>query len=340
MFLTFQHNYDLWTHATPDSNVSGGGRRATRRAATERKVGVLPVPDAPATPVASTSAAAGGRRDSKGKGRASDRAPAATEESEGETVVVRRPSKSKSKGRKSAPAANVALDGPSTSRAKGKQRHSLAVSTLPHDLDEADVDVDPSALPPASLKPSMPPPSPKYYKRIKLAHDPFGALTYSHPLQVPPRPAHGGSLSTLLSSYVVIDDDDHALPLVPGVSLDDRAEYDASVFTRVAAFASSGRALGNPDRRPSSEPKRAKDHQDNLIDQVVYFSKLLHDERKAHVNAGRRISKMVLAHFASLRGKEEREQKELEKGQKILARWTVREVRKKWKMAINVRSII
>ncbi|KAL8279864.1 hypothetical protein RQP46_007714 [Phenoliferia psychrophenolica] len=332
VFTTFQHNYDLWTHATPESTESGGGRRATRRAATERKVGAGV---APPTPSASTSAATPGSRagaghahgkvDAKGKGKAtaapSSVGKGAADESDGESVVVRKGSvKGKGKGRRSVPApapppappaASAKAATPPPSRAKGK-RHSLAVSTL---------------------EPSPPPPA----KRIKLAHDPNLPPVYSHPQQVPRAPMHNRSLAALLSSYIVLDDEDHALPLPPHISLSDRAEQEASVFSRVHAFTSSGRTLGNPDRRPSTEAKRAKkDHQDHLVDQVIYFSKLLHDERKSHIYMGRKISKMVLGHFASLRGKEDRDQRELEKAQKALAKWTAREVRKKWKMAFNV----
>jgi helicase SWR1 len=45
---------------------------------------------------------------------------------------------------------------------------------------------------------------------------------------------------------------------------------------------------------------------------------------------------MVTKHFDEIRGKEEKEQKEIERNQKALARWTIREVRKKWKLATGV----
>ncbi|KAK4702013.1 helicase SRCAP/SWR1, partial [Phenoliferia sp. Uapishka_3] len=342
VFLTFQHNYDLWTHAAPESSASGGGRRATRRAATDRKVSALPQAEAPSTPV--PTKAPGSRvgmghphgKVDKGKGKAvapaSNGKAVAAESSEGEAVVVRKATKGKGRGRKSAPAALIkeedGLSPVPPSRGKAGKRHSLAISTLPPD--------SPPLPTPSTSKHTIQPPSPNYPKRLKLAHDPSLGPTYSHPLQVPPRQTHGGSLSNLLGSYIVIDEEDVSLPLPPTISLSSRAKREASILTRVAAFRATGRTLGNPDRRPSNEPKRAKDHQDNLIDHVVYFSKLLNDERKSHMAVGKKISKMVLGHFANLHGKEEREMREIEKGQKVLAKWTAKEVRKKWKMAINV----
>jgi len=44
-----------------------------------------------------------------------------------------------------------------------------------------------------------------------------------------------------------------------------------------------------------------------------------------------------MKHFEEIRGKEERDQKEIERNQKALARWTVKEVRKKWRLAVGVR---
>jgi len=119
---------------------------------------------------------------------------------------------------------------------------------------------------------------------------------------------------------------------------DEKATKDAWVLNRLEELKREGRTLGNPDQRRSNEVKRAKDHQDHLIDHVAYFAKLVSDERKAHVALGKRVGKMVLAHFAGLKGKEERVKREEERDRKALARWTVREVKKKWKLAITVRN--
>lgn len=75
------------------------------------------------------------------------------------------------------------------------------------------------------------------------------------------------------------------------------------------------------------------------MEQVVHFSKLVHDERRSHMALAKKTGRMVLAYFGMVEGREERERKEEEKQKKALARWTVREVRKKWKMAVNVRPL-
>lgn len=159
-------------------------------------------------------------------------------------------------------------------------------------------------------------------------------ILYSHASQLVERAPFGGNIKAFLESYQDINDEGDPV----FTDLTARATYEADILTRVALrrLNSNSTELFNPDKKPSTEFKRLKDHQDNLLEHVVYFSKLVHDERKSHIVTAKRIGRMVLGHFDRLKGKDDREKKEEERGRKALARWTVKEVRKKWKLAVNV----
>lgn len=166
-------------------------------------------------------------------------------------------------------------------------------------------------------------------KRSKLSHS-GPVLPYTHPLQVPDPPQYGSSLSNYLESYTEVEVDDFP------AAYESKAEYEADILAQVEAITSEGRTLFNPDRSLTTEPKRAKDHQEWLLDHALYFSKLVSDERKSHILTAKKIGKMVLSHFERKKGQKERGVKEVTKNQKALAKWTAKEVGKKWKMAINV----
>lgn len=338
VFESFKSNYDLFTHAAPDVAGRGNSRRTTRRAMTDQKEGVLaPVK---AAPVASMSGAgrghAHGKVDVKGKGKAAE-GPLKAEDAV--TAPARPAAAAKKSGgggrsKKSITKTEVAtpVASPSTSapKAKSKSRRSSTTPAAPTTLT-----ADPTPSTSKHPLPYLPLPS---SKRAKLSHDSIPTV-YTHPLQLPRPPAFDGSLPALLSSYLDLTDDATLSTHPTPEALDAIASHDASILTRVSRLTASGRTLGNPDRRAASEPKRIKDHQEHLVEQVVHFSKLVHDERRSHMALAKKTGRMVLAYFGMVEGREERERKEEEKQKKALARWTVREVRKKWKMAVNVRPL-
>jgi hypothetical protein len=328
VFLSFQYDYDLFINATPAGDSAGSSRRTTRRSATERK-GVLAPTDA--SPVASGSGtrkgATAAKVDVKGKGRA-DASPAIK--------------KDEPTGHRKGARAKQATDGaPAPVKSRSKKRAVAPLVRAP---------VPSTSKHPRPLSPAS---SAKRLKLLTDAYDP-NALVYTHHLQIPPPPRFGASLPTFLSSYLDLADEVPP-PLKPGVEpppsffkpdpiptdemLEAQARHDAAIMTEVIAFRATGRVLGNPNRKPSSEPKRSKDHRDHLIEHVVHFSKLLSDERKSHMFLSKKVGRMVMGHFDKLLGRSERERKEEEKNQKILAKWTMKEVRKKWKMAIDVSTL-
>lgn len=338
VFLSFQQDYDLYIHAVPEGAQARPARRAARRAATDRKVGIA------------ESALSRRKSDTKGKGRADDMYSYDDYASGGEEA---QPKKRNGKHRRSSelpeddptPAApptsnglnlNFNFGGPNPNGRSSTMFGGLSQPSKPPATFFGALSTSKTSMFqfPTSSSTPLTPPSPK---RVKWGDGPPPPPTeYSHHFQVPPTPAYDGSLSSLLSSYYAYSNDQDVEPPPSLEDLETRAEEEASVLVRIDELRAEGRELGNPDRGRSNEPKRIKDHHESLLEHVVHFSKLVHDERKSHMAMGRRISRMILAHFAGIRGKEEREEREEQKHKKALARWTVREVRKKWKMAINV----
>ncbi|GAA6038496.1 hypothetical protein JCM8097_004595 [Rhodosporidiobolus ruineniae] len=354
VFQSFQANYDLFLNAAPDATAGPSGRRGTRRAAQERKVGAL-APNStpgPADYVTNGGAGGGGRKkDVKGKGRATDSpAPSLDEMALAMEMgsAARGGGKKKATGVKGKKAANgspapssPAIGSPTST--KMKKRPSVASTPSraaslapigPLSAPYVPITLDPNfELPP--LKHPIPPLTPRTAKRRKLLAE--SGVTYTHPTQLPPDAPFDNSLPALLSSFISLNDDEGDLAPPPAEEdLEARAEYELDVLSQVEAIRAEGRELLDPDRTVSEEAKRKKDHHDSLVDHAIHFAGLVAQERKAHVALARKTAKMVMKHFEDIRGKEEREEKEVARNQKAVARWTVREVRKKWKLAVGV----
>ncbi|GAA5916406.1 hypothetical protein JCM6882_001549 [Rhodosporidiobolus microsporus] len=351
VFQSFQANYDLFLNATPGSEAGASGRRGTRRANQERKV----VVGANSTP----GPADGRKKDVKGKGRASDSPAGSMQGSEEPMLAVEMGGAARAGGaggKKKATAAAVARGKKagsgspapgspaigSSSSTKMKKRPSVVstpsrassvipTGSLPTPYEPVILKPD-AELPP--LKHPVPPLSPRSAKRRKLILD--SGVTYTHPMQLPPDPAFDQSLPAFLASFISLDDDTDIAPPPPESELDARAEYELDILDQADAVRAEGRELLNPDRTASDEAKRAKDHYESLVEHAVHFATLVAQEKKAHAALARKTAKMVMKHFEEIRGKEDKDQKEIERNQKALARWTVREVRKKWKLAVGV----
>ncbi|SCV72753.1 BQ2448_4290 [Microbotryum intermedium] len=410
VFLTFQYDYDLFTHATPEAEGSRRGRRATRRAANDAKASSIGVPvvenpvedvagPMPPPPTTTAATSSNSRRrssiDNKGKGKAKEEVveddaamlwqteleevpeEAAVgpveeqmEESEPERELhlilnstarreylkLQAQNESKRSGRRS-----------SASHDKGKGRaihadmgqldfeqediwenepivdNSIPASFWPQNrplhFGDARLEIPPlhfSTL--AELRQTSNFPLPRRSrpdKRPKYYHDEEGTV-YTHHQQLPlPRP-HDGSLDTMLSRFYFWTEDKILQPPPAEAEIDARAGHEAAILLEADRVRAENGVLHNPDLTKSAEAKRERDHQENLIDQAIYFSKLVHDERKAHIALAKKMGRMVLAHFDRLKNKGSIETKEETKNKKALARWTMREVRRKWKLAIDV----
>ncbi|EDO18657.1 hypothetical protein Kpol_1055p13 [Vanderwaltozyma polyspora DSM 70294] len=74
-------------------------------------------------------------------------------------------------------------------------------------------------------------------------------------------------------------------------------------------------------------------HQDHLINQGIYMSKLLQSNKKARISRARKVSQMIEQHFRHIAGAEERKLKEEEKQRKALARTAMQAVKRRWTLA-------
>lgn len=343
VFQLFQANYDLFLNAAPDGSGSTGGRRGTRRATTDRKVSAL----------AAGAEIASNRKKGKAKAEGEDDDAWSAYDENGKSgprkKVLAGARGPKASGSPSSPGAGGSPS-PAPSASRYKKRPSMISTTPSRGGSQAPYyfSVPPEGQPayapvvadldelPNMLKHDLPPLSPRSVKRRKLILD--SGVTYTHPTQLPPDPQFDFSLSRLLESYISLEDDVDIEPPLPEEELEARAEYELDILDQVNAIRAEGRELHDPDRTAADEPKRSKDHQDWLVEHALHFSHLVAQERKAHVALARKTARMVTKHFDDIRGKEEREQKEIERNQKALARWTLREVRKKWKLATGVRK--
>lgn len=312
-FEAFQQTHDLFAHALPDEV----GSRSARRGLASRKDG----------------------RDLKGKGRELEDGPGTS---------------ARARSRQSLPG--------TLQRPKGTKRHSLAAFDHPVSDSIASTSTAsrqmfpfPSEL--ASLPalqfgnlPPLPrvraaPPPPKRYKTTHVVDGVEVPITnaysgYTHPDQIPPDPSFDGSLSAYLASYLDLDDD-HTAPLtLPAEEdLEARAEFEADIKNQVEEIRRSGRVLFNPDRRASREPKKNKDHRDHLVEHAVHFAKLVEEERRSQIGTAKKVGRMVLGHFDKIKNKQDKIVRDSQRVQKALARTVMKEVKKKWKLAVDVRPL-
>lgn len=155
------------------------------------------------------------------------------------------------------------------------------------------------------------------------------------PLAIPTKEA----LPTFLESYISIEDvtgnDERPREFT------NRINHEASTFDKITLYRNEGRLNSlNPDRKTHHREKlRSKvgDHEDALVEAAIGQSKSLQEERKSKVGHGKKISRMVMEYFDQVENREERERERQERAMRALAKWTAREVRKKWRMAANVR---
>ncbi|KAG8903550.1 swr1 complex component, partial [Tulasnella sp. 403] len=192
---------------------------------------------------------------------------------------------------------------------------------------------EPTVFTPKHRASASPTESPRMLKRIKLVHRP--KLEYSDPTQIPPRPQHSYSLSSLLDSYYFLDDE----TVVSSGELDAIAECEARKRNKIARLRETG-VFENHERKldttPPDEPKRQLDHRDHLVAHAVSVGKAIRENLKARQAGAKRIAKMVEKHFEKVAGADTKEQKAEEKRRQLLVKFVLKEVVKEWKLAVAV----
>ncbi|KAL3239672.1 chromatin-remodeling protein SWR1 [Nakaseomyces bracarensis] len=74
-------------------------------------------------------------------------------------------------------------------------------------------------------------------------------------------------------------------------------------------------------------------YQDHLVNQGIFMSKLVQNNRKARIAGAKKVAQMVEQHFKHIAGAEERRIKEEEKVKKALGRTMIQALRKRWTLA-------
>lgn len=252
----------------------------------------------------------------KGKGKATEGSPA--------------PGKKGVKGKKGAAALPAAaIEAPPSGRAaKGKAKRLMAGETA----EDIAMTEPPKAQVPVKRKAPVPFLPSNAAKRLRDAVPPPPDPT--HPLQVVPAAKHGLSLNTYLNSFTALSGNPE-----PHRDLTSRIGKEARLLNRIDLLKSEGRLQSsNPDRKVAGDSKRKEDHTNHLVEAAIQMGKLFIEERKARLAGTKKISRGMQLYFEGLVEREERKHAELQRDLKALAKWTVKQVRKKWKLAVEVRS--
>ena len=161
--------------------------------------------------------------------------------------------------------------------------------------------------------------------------------TYTNPRQRPPPPRFGHSLSSLLSSYVMLDGNERS-----SVELEHDARQKAIFMEKVYSLQKQGRMLLRPDlatvadrNAVSVEIKRGMDAWDHIVEEMQDHR----GERDTGQQIAASIAKKMRAHWESLALKEGSARIAEEKRMKKLAKTRSIMVVTEWKKAVFVRAI-
>lgn len=171
-------------------------------------------------------------------------------------------------------------------------------------------------------------------------------LAPMHPAHVPPARQHA-SLAEYYSSFALFANADGT---ETEMSPDELARVEARE-TNVAARIDAARIDGTMPDGPSvsastllrpakSEPWRANGTPPTphaaLLAAVPPHYSLFRSEARARRSNARKVARMVQSYWSAKSGSGDRERKALERHLKQLAKWTIREVNKQWKLAVSV----
>ncbi|GAO52392.1 hypothetical protein G7K_6470-t1 [Saitoella complicata NRRL Y-17804] len=307
VFMQYAQPYDLWEKLA-DARTAGASRPTRRRINAQRDS--LGVAESPA--LAHAAPTANGVAKSMAKGTPQN---------------VKRESVGRGRGRgrrASRLAQNEVAEGEGGSRSDdtaarkpGRRRRQRATpeftSSEGESVDEAE------EVPSSTCMKSIP--------KIKLTLK-APKPTIANPIHEPAKPQFS-SFAEYLKSFVVLDEDD-----VDKERLEELIEEQAATRNRIEELRAKGLLdAPAPVFKKQVEPPRDPDHQDALLAHAVNFSKLMSNERRSNISRAKKIAGMVTAYFKRLEGADEKERKLEEKRIRQLAKRTVQDVKKKWKLA-------
>ncbi|KAJ1021669.1 hypothetical protein NDA16_003805 [Ustilago loliicola] len=154
------------------------------------------------------------------------------------------------------------------------------------------------------------------------------------PHQVPALRHFGGNLDALLQSFDLLHDGEGSRD--PG----NNEVVDLNTYMKLDERWRSGLPIhpeaGPTTRHVAHKGPRTKSHHDHLLEAVAgSYSQMRQFARYKQQNA-RKVARMVAQHWERQLGTSEREKKAEERRIRALAKWTLREVLKQWRLAVNV----
>ncbi|SAM85948.1 related to SWR1-DEAH-box protein, putative RNA helicase [Ustilago bromivora] len=154
------------------------------------------------------------------------------------------------------------------------------------------------------------------------------------PLQLPSLRRFGGNLDALLQSFHLLHDGQGSWEAVGS------EDAHLQTYMKLDQRWRSGLPLhpqaGSTTRHVAHKAPRTKSHQDHLLEAVAgSYPQIRQFARHKQQNA-RKVARIVAQHWERQLGTSEREKKAEERRIRALAKWTLREVLKQWRLAVNI----
>ena len=162
-------------------------------------------------------------------------------------------------------------------------------------------------------------------------------LTYMSPWQVPAAPSvPGGSLAAFYQSFCYWDDE-----IVRPDIRAERLARESAIYMRLDSYKRHGLSLEAGTTTALAkfkphDPPRSKAHWDFVLDGVVACAQRMRHLSKHRMQLAKKVSRMVSAYWERALHSDEREQKMEWRRQRALAKWTMREVQRQWRLAVTV----
>ena len=149
------------------------------------------------------------------------------------------------------------------------------------------------------------------------------------PHQVPAPRRFGGNVNALWDSFGLLHDGEASVE-------DDDLQTYLKLDERWRAGLPIHPEAGSTTRHVAHKDARNKTHRDHLLEAVAASYPQMRQYARLRQQNARKIARMVAQHWERQLGTSEREKKAEERRVRALAKWTLREVLKQWRLAVNV----
>jgi helicase SWR1 len=161
-----------------------------------------------------------------------------------------------------------------------------------------------------------------------------------------PLPAHfNNSLSAYLNAWHTTGEflgSAGELEIISQSDLEAREAQICATYARIDQLRSQGllqdrdEALRNSQQNRAKEAPRQVTAWDTVLNQIGTHANQHRSELRARIATSKRLARLVQIYWDEKLGRGEKHRKAEERRIRSLAKWTVREVRKQWKLAVNV----